>query len=150
MTPRWVLRAKQGRLTLLEHLIPLLFCKGILGFQTFVYFVFILSFILFQICLVSFNYAFSVSHMGFLHWNYYFVGHVHVCLMHSYCLFVIFELFQSFFFKILAFKEDHFYWLWKSHRRIYFSTKNINFNHSCLLVNIYSIPLASSSHKTLL
>ena len=48
-------------------LISVLFWKGIRGFQ---FSVFVLSFSLFQICLVSFDYANLVSHMGFLHWTH--------------------------------------------------------------------------------
>ena len=43
-------------LTLHEHLIPLMFCKGVRGFQAFVLFLF------------SLDYALLISHMGILHW----------------------------------------------------------------------------------
>ena len=62
--PRRVLCTRRGLLTLLEHLIPLLFLKGVRGVQVFLLFVLILSFGLFQICLVSFNYVILFSRMG--------------------------------------------------------------------------------------
>ena len=68
--PRRVLRARQEMLTLLEHLIPLMFCKGVRGFQTFVLFVFVLSFSLFQICLVSLDYELLISLMVTLQWTW--------------------------------------------------------------------------------
>ena len=64
------MHARQGMLTLHEHLIPLLFCKGVRGFQVFVPFVFVLSFSLFQIYLVSLDYALLISHMGILRWTH--------------------------------------------------------------------------------
>ena len=63
-TPQWVLHTRQEMLTLLEHLIPLLFCKGVCGFQAFVPFVFVLSF-----SFVFLDYAILISHMGILHWS---------------------------------------------------------------------------------
>ena len=67
--PQRVLCARQGMLTLHEDMIPLLFCKGVRGFQAFVLFVYVLSFSLFQICLVSLDYALLISHMGIRHWT---------------------------------------------------------------------------------
>ena len=64
-----MLCARQGMLTLPAHLIPLLFCKGVRGFQTFVLFVYVLPLSLFQICLVSLDYTLLISHMGILHCN---------------------------------------------------------------------------------
>ena len=51
--PGWVLRERSVMLTFNVHLITLLICKGVHVFQFFVPFVFVLSFSLFQICLVS-------------------------------------------------------------------------------------------------
>ena len=68
--PRRVLCARQRMLTLHEHLIPLLFCKGVREFHAFVPFVYVLSFNLFEICLVSLDYALLISRMGTLHWTY--------------------------------------------------------------------------------
>ena len=56
-------------LTLHGHLIRLLFCKEVSGFQAFVPFAFVLFFSLFQICLVSLDYALLISHTGILHWT---------------------------------------------------------------------------------
>ena len=56
-------------LTIHEHLIPLLFCKGVRGFQALVPFVYVLPFSLFQIFLVSLVYAILISRMGILHWT---------------------------------------------------------------------------------
>ena len=67
--PRRVLRTRQGTFTLHEHLIPLLFCTGVRWFQAFVRFVYVLSFGLFQICLVSLDYAILIPHMSILHWT---------------------------------------------------------------------------------
>ena len=69
-----VLRARHGMLTLHEHLVPPLFCKGVRGFQAFVPFIFVLSFSLFQIYLVSLNNALLISHMRFLYWTYNIFG----------------------------------------------------------------------------
>ena len=65
-TPRRVLRARQGMLTLHEHLIPLLFCKGDRGFKAFVLFVYVLSIGLFLIFLTSLDYALLISRMGII------------------------------------------------------------------------------------
>ena len=58
-------RARQGILTLQVHLIPLPFCKRVRGFQQSVPFVFVLSFNLFQICLISLNYVLLISYIGY-------------------------------------------------------------------------------------
>ena len=50
-------------------MIPLLFCKEVGGYQAFVLFVFVLSFSLFQICLVSLDYPLLIAHVGILHWT---------------------------------------------------------------------------------
>ena len=44
--------------------------KGVRRFQTFVPFVFVFSFSLFQVCLVSLDYALLISGMGILHLTY--------------------------------------------------------------------------------
>ena len=60
---------KKGMLTLPEHMIPLMFCKEVGGFQAVVHFVFVLSLSLFQICFVSLIFALKIYHMGILHWT---------------------------------------------------------------------------------
>ena len=68
--PRRLLCAWQRLLTLHENLIPLLFCKGVRAFQSFVTFLFVLSFSLFQIYLISLGNVLLKSHLGVLHWTY--------------------------------------------------------------------------------
>ena len=60
---------RQVMLTLHEHLITLLFCKGVRGFQAFVPFVLVLSFSSFQICLVFLDYALLNAHIGILSYS---------------------------------------------------------------------------------
>ena len=59
--PRRVLSERQMMLCLHE--------QGVRVFQAFVRFVFVFSFSLFQICVVSLDYALLISHIGILHWT---------------------------------------------------------------------------------
>ena len=52
------------------HLIPILFCTGVIGFQVSVHYDFVISFPLFHICLVSLNCTLSIFYMGILHWTH--------------------------------------------------------------------------------
>ena len=61
-------------LTPLGLLNPCLFWKEAPVVQTFVLFVFVLTFSLFQICLVSWDYALLISHMRILHWIFTMFG----------------------------------------------------------------------------
>ena len=76
-----------------EHLITFLFCKGVRGFQVFVTFVFFLSFSLFQICLVSLDYALLIPRMGILQWTCISYKMKYVKVFGNFCIFRMFLVF---------------------------------------------------------